>query len=488
MEYKNIEKLSCEELIDMGDEIGDIPETSIILWTIAHPEESKDILPRYRKGRIKKKVEKEYDNLFEPDRLISMKLISSVLEIDMFATYGVLDKLLEGDFVEKKDNHYIMLENDRERLVDEVASTIWSYSFENIDVFVQFIRKNTLKIINSMLIDDADFLNAVNSEFRLYNPDLLNKDKGEKLEFFTITMHNTSRSYVLSIIAMRYLYKRLIDNAELYTDEFWAQKIKNEYALENCDSNDYKSYSAYMKFIKEETSELIRIFPAIFMDGTFGISRIMMFFNFGFPRANVFREQLCKTGLLSNDGKFISPFPAEAIYPIPLANGLITEVFCDKMLEKAFGDDSSSMQIILQNQKMVEGLLEKYIIEFNHIFGDLLTIELKNGAFVLNYEDSFKYGHDLYPNDFELCHVISSCLQIMTVKAFYSIINQKSETVRFNPLFVIQTELNSGLQIKHSDRIAVFADALNADVYTFYKRNRFKKFTPNDDSLSEDQE
>ena len=71
----------------------------------------------------------------------------------------------------------------------------------------------------------------------------------------------------------------------------------------------------------------------------------------------------------------------------------------------------------------------------------------------------------------------------MAVKAFYSIINQKSETVRFNPLFVIQTELNSGLQIKYSDRIAVFADAVNIDVYTFYKKNCFKKFTKNEGSL-----
>lgn len=483
MELKNIITLSKNDLLELGNDIIKISEENIVLWASAHKDDYKEVMDLYKKSRIRENIIQKYDSLFNIGNTISHRKLSTELNIDAVSTCAIINRLVDYEYIVEKGSIRTVANHNKDILIDTVSNIIWENSPLNIDCFIKSIRDNTIKLINSILINDIDFLDEINTIFRHYNPSLLNKSREEKREFFITTIHNTSRGYLLSIIVMKHLYKKLVDNANLYTDEYWTQKIKRDFAFSENNCNDYKSYSAYMKFIKEETSELIRIFPAIFMDGTFGLTRIMMFFNFGFPRANIFREQLCETGLLTKNGEYISPLPAESIYTIPLATGLITEVFSDKMLEKVFGDDSSSIQIILQNQKMVEELLEKYIIDFNHVFRDLLTIELKNGTFIIKCEDSFKYGHDSYPNDFELCHVISSCLQIMAVKAFYSIINQKSETVRFNPLFVIQTELNSGLQIKYSDRIAIFADAVNIDVYTFYKKNCFKKFTKNEGSL-----
>lgn len=97
------------------------------------------------------------------------------------------------------------------------------------DFIVKNIRRSVPHIIERALIRDCDFLDEVNTLLRLYNPSLLNKTNEYKMEFFNSHIANGSRGYILSIIAIKHLYNKLIENSKYYVDEYWNKVIKEKF-------------------------------------------------------------------------------------------------------------------------------------------------------------------------------------------------------------------------------------------------------------------
>lgn len=99
----------------------------------------------------------------------------------------------------------------------------------DFDFIVKNVRRVVPHIVEHALINDVDFLDEVNTLLRLYNPSLLNKTKEYKMEFFNSHISNGSRGYILSLVVVKHLYNKLVENSEYYLDEYWKKIIKEKF-------------------------------------------------------------------------------------------------------------------------------------------------------------------------------------------------------------------------------------------------------------------
>jgi len=99
----------------------------------------------------------------------------------------------------------------------------------NFDYILKNLRKEVPIIIKEVLINDSDFLDEVNTILRHYNPSLLNKSIEYKMDFFNSHIGNGSRGYILTIIVIKHLYKKLLNNSNYYLDKYWLKIVNDKF-------------------------------------------------------------------------------------------------------------------------------------------------------------------------------------------------------------------------------------------------------------------
>lgn len=81
--------------------------------------------------------------------------------------------------------------------------------------------------IKNFLLDDNEFINEV--DCCMWGPSsdnkLINKSIKERIEYFSNTIGNEARTYILKILTLKHLTKILLNNLEGFTDEFWRERL-----------------------------------------------------------------------------------------------------------------------------------------------------------------------------------------------------------------------------------------------------------------------
>ena len=81
--------------------------------------------------------------------------------------------------------------------------------------------------IKNFLIDDKEFINDVDCcmwELSSSNK-LIHKNPKQRFEYFSNTIGNEARTYILKILTLKHLTKILLNNLEGFTDEFWRERL-----------------------------------------------------------------------------------------------------------------------------------------------------------------------------------------------------------------------------------------------------------------------
>lgn len=89
--------------------------------------------------------------------------------------------------------------------------------------------------IKHFLIDDEEFINDVDTCMWELSSENKLKDKTPKqrFEYFSNTIGNEARTYILKILTLKHLLKILFNNIDGFTDEFWKDRLNKVLNKEN---------------------------------------------------------------------------------------------------------------------------------------------------------------------------------------------------------------------------------------------------------------
>ena len=121
------------------------------------------------------------------------------------------------------EKHNLPILTPREYLRKYEKKQLYEYS-EIHNILPNFELKSYIK---HFLIDDEDFINDVDTcmwELSSKNK-LIDKTPKQRFEYFSNTIGNEARTYILKILALKHLSKILFNNIDVFIDKFWRDRL-----------------------------------------------------------------------------------------------------------------------------------------------------------------------------------------------------------------------------------------------------------------------
>ena len=228
---KLLKDIDFNDISTLGESIAEIDEGDILEWARIHQIKKPNMYECYKYNGVRYRVRDLCQRFFKMRPQFNGRELEILFDLkSMVAVKELLQTLVREGYLENLgDEQYRVLKTDDYAFVETCVSAVWKNGVECFEYHYEQLDKVLKTQLRDKYIYDTRFLKDVMKILKSYCGDLINMSLDERAEFFRINLFNTSRSYIIKLMLLKYIYRDLIEGMDYFIDTYWCKKLKGTY-------------------------------------------------------------------------------------------------------------------------------------------------------------------------------------------------------------------------------------------------------------------
>lgn len=214
---KNISEITINDINSLGEEMALVSDEEMKKWCVLHKD--KNTYMYYKEICTKLKARKICKEIFVVGEKITEEEIQKLFQSSYYKNLLIKNLVKNEYLIYFKSGIYIVDKTDEYGLVDYVANAMWLEKYDKIRFAYDKLEGLTGYLARDIYHENESFWNDVKNIFKDYNFDLIDQDENARREFIESHIKNSSRGYILRLLAIKYLYSDFIDAIDYYVDD-----------------------------------------------------------------------------------------------------------------------------------------------------------------------------------------------------------------------------------------------------------------------------
>lgn len=228
---KLLKDIDFNDISTLGESIAEIDESDILEWARIHQIKKPNMYEYYKYNCVRYRVRDLCQRFFKMRPQFNGRELEILFDLkSMVAVKKLLNMLVNEGYLENLgDGQYRVIKTDDYAFVETCVSAVWKNGVEYFEYNYEQLDKVLKTQLRDKYIYDIRFLKDIMKILKSYCGDLINMSLDERAEFFRIHLFNASRSYIIKLMLLKYIYRDLIEGMDYFIDTYWCKKLKDTY-------------------------------------------------------------------------------------------------------------------------------------------------------------------------------------------------------------------------------------------------------------------